>query len=324
MKKYLAWIPALVIMTAIFWFSAQPADVSTEMSDSVTRALLWTAEAVGLTDRLSPEQVHDLCGLLATPVRKAAHITEFAVLHLTVLFALFQWELPWKKWLKAALAVTVAYACTDELHQLFVPGRAGMVTDVLIDSTGAALITGLLWIVGRRNGLGGREAGGQEPPVPGSDSRVKQMVQGAAIAAVYVVLTMAFRPISFGPVQFRISEALCVLPYFTPAAVPGVFLGCLISNLLGGAAALDVVFGSLATLMGAVGSRLFRKNRYLVSLPPIAANMLIIPWVLKYAYGSGDMVWFMMITVGAGEILAVGILGQILLGALEPYREELF
>ena len=150
------------------------------------------------------------------------------------------------------------------------------------------------------------------------------MDQGAAIAAVYVVLTMAFRPISFGPVQFRISEALCVLPYFTPAAVPGVFLGCLISNLLGGAAALDVVFGSLATLMGAVGSRLFRKNRYLVSLPPIAANMLIIPWVLKYAYGSGDMVWFMMITVGAGEILAVGILGQILLGALEPYREELF
>ena len=141
MKKYLAWIPALVIMTAIFWFSAQPADVSTEMSDSVTRALLWTAEAVGLTDQLSLERVHELCGLLATPVRKAAHITEFAVLHLTVLFALFQWELPWKKWLKAALAVTVAYACTDELHQLLVPGRAGMVTDVLIDSTGAAPVS---------------------------------------------------------------------------------------------------------------------------------------------------------------------------------------
>lgn len=193
MKKYLAWIPALVIMTAIFWFSAQPADVSTEMSDSVTRALLWTAEAVGLTDRLSPERVHELCGLLATPVRKAAHITEFAVLHLTVLFALFQWELSWKKWLKAALAVTVAYACTDELHQLFVPGRAGMVTDVLIDSTGAALITGLLWIVGRRReGTPGEDgtvwaAGRPEDRsrrFPGPDSRVKQMVQGAAIAAV--------------------------------------------------------------------------------------------------------------------------------------------
>ena len=145
MKKYLAWIPALVIMTAIFWFSAQPADVSTEMSDSVTRALLWTAEAVGLTDRLSPEQVHDLCGLLATPGRKAAHITEFAVLHLTVLFALFQWELPWKKWLKAALAVTVAYACTDELHQLFVPGRSGQLKDVLIDGCGAVIGALIIW-----------------------------------------------------------------------------------------------------------------------------------------------------------------------------------
>ena len=123
MKKYLAWIPALVIMTAIFWFSAQPADVSTEMSDSVTRALLWTAEAVGLTDQLSLERVHELCGLLATPVRKAAHITEFAVLHLTVLFALFQWELPWKKWLKAALAVTVAYACMTFTSSLYRAGR---------------------------------------------------------------------------------------------------------------------------------------------------------------------------------------------------------
>ena len=207
---------------------------------------------------------------LATPVRKAAHITEFAVLHLTVLFALFQWELPWKKWLKAALAVTVAYACTDELHQLFVPGRAGMVTDVLIDSMGSGPYYGAFMDrrkTAGRNAWGKTERSGRQGRpedrsrrFPGPDSRVKQMVQGAAIAAVYVVLTMAFRPISFGPVQFRISEALCVLPYFTPAAVPGVFLGCLISNLLGGAAALDVVFGSLATLMGAVGSRLSEKT----------------------------------------------------------------
>lgn len=335
MKKYLAWIPALAIMTAIFWFSAQPADVSTEMSDGVTRVLLWAAETVGLTERLSPERVQELCGILAVPVRKTAHITEFAVLHLTVLFALSQWELSWKKWLRTALAVTVAYACTDELHQIFVPGRAGMVTDVLIDSTGAALITAVLWMVrGRREKRSGDAGavrmaegpgnGSSRSLASGMDNCVKQMVQGAAIAAVYVVLTMAFRPISFGPVQFRISEALCVLPYFTPAAVPGVFLGCLISNLLGGAAALDVVFGSFATLMGAVGSRLLRKNRYLVTLPPIAANTLIIPWVLKYAYGSADMVWFMMVTVGAGELLAVGVLGQFLLGALERYREELF
>lgn len=81
------------------------------------------------------------------------------------------------------------------------------------------------------------------------------MVHGAVIAAVYVVLTMAFAPISFGPIQFRISEALCILPFFTPAAVPGLFIGCFLSNFLCGAALPDVIFGSLATLIGAVGSR---------------------------------------------------------------------
>lgn len=156
------------------------------------------------------------------------------------------------------------------------------------------------------------------------DNKTRNLVYGALIAAIYVVLTMAFRPISFGPVQFRISEALCVLPYFTPAAIPGVFIGCLISNMLGGAMMMDVVFGSLATLIGAVGSYLLRKNRYLVSLPPIVSNTLIIPWVLKFAYGSEDMVWYMMITVGIGEILAIGVLGQLLLTALVRYRDIIF
>lgn len=103
------------------------------------------------------------------------------------------------------------------------------------------------------------------------------MVHGAVIAAIYVVLTILFAPISFGPVQFRISEALCVLPYFTPAAVPGVFLGCLLSNLLCGAAALDVVFGSLATLIGAVGSYVLRDHKWAVCVPPILSNTIIIP-----------------------------------------------
>lgn len=87
-----------------------------------------------------------------------------------------------------------------------------------------------------------------------SSSRTYFMVYAAAIAAIYTVLTMVFAPISFGPVQFRISEALCILPFFTPAAVPGLFIGCLLSNLLCGAAALDIIFGSLATLIGALGS----------------------------------------------------------------------
>lgn len=156
------------------------------------------------------------------------------------------------------------------------------------------------------------------------ENKTRNLVYGALIAAIYVVLTMVFRPISFGPIQFRISEALCILPYFTPAAIPGVFLGCLISNMLGGAVMMDVVFGSLATLIGAVGSWILRKNRYLVSVPPISSNTLIIPWVLKFAYGSEDLIWYMMVTVGIGEVLAIGVLGQILLTALDKHKNAIF
>ncbi|MBR6614754.1 MAG: QueT transporter family protein [Lachnospiraceae bacterium] len=156
------------------------------------------------------------------------------------------------------------------------------------------------------------------------ENKTRNLVFGALIAAIYVVLTMVFRPISYGPIQFRISEALCVLPYFTPAAIPGVFIGCLISNMLGGAVLMDVVFGSLATLIGALGSWLLRKNRWLVSVPPILSNTLIIPWVLKFAYGSEDLVWYMMITVGIGELLAIGVLGQLLITVLAKYRNIIF
>ena len=156
------------------------------------------------------------------------------------------------------------------------------------------------------------------------ENKTRNLVFGALIAAIYVVLTMAFRPISYGPIQFRISEALCVLPFFTPAAIPGVTLGCLISNLLGGAVMMDVIFGSLATLIGAIGSWLLRRNRWMVSLPPILSNTLIIPWVLKFAYGSEDLVWYMMITIGIGEILAIGVLGQLLISVLTKYRNTIF
>ena len=150
------------------------------------------------------------------------------------------------------------------------------------------------------------------------------MTHAAAVAAIYIVLTMVFQPISFGPVQFRVSEALCILPFFTPAAVPGLFVGCLLSNLFCGATALDVIFGSLATLIGAVGSYLLRHNRWAVCVPPIMANTIIIPWVLRYAYGSADLIPVAMVTVGAGEILAIGVLGNALLAALLPVRNAVF
>ncbi len=152
-----------------------------------------------------------------------------------------------------------------------------------------------------------------------SDKTIYLMVHGAAIAAVYTVLTMVFAPISFGPVEFRVSEALCILPFFTPAAVPGLFLGCFLSNLLCGSAMLDVVFGSIATLIGALGSYRLRRTMWAVCIPPIVSNTVIIPWVLRYAYGSADLIPVAMLTVGIGEILAIGVLGNMLLMMLKRY-----
>ncbi len=149
-------------------------------------------------------------------------------------------------------------------------------------------------------------------------------VQGAVIAAIYVALTGLVMPIAFGPVQFRISEALCVLPYFTPAAVPGVSIGCLLSNLIYGAAMPDVIFGTLATFIGAVGSYLLRRKKWLVCVPPILSNTIIIPWVLRCAYGSADLIPVAMLTVGIGEVLAIGVAGNLLLAALEKYRGVIF
>jgi len=157
-----------------------------------------------------------------------------------------------------------------------------------------------------------------------ASSKTVYMVYAAAIAAIYVVLTMVFAPISFGPIQFRISEALCILPYFTPAAIPGLFVGCFLSNLLGTAAPLDILFGSLATLIGAIGSYALRDKKWLVCLPPILSNTIIIPWVLRFAYGTEDLIPFAMLTVGIGEVLAIGVLGNMFLVLLERYKGVIF
>lgn len=149
------------------------------------------------------------------------------------------------------------------------------------------------------------------------------LVNAAAIAAIYVVLTLLFAPLSYGEVQVRFSEAFTILPYFTPAAVPGLFIGCLIANFLGGAVLPDVIFGSLATLIGAFFSWKLRSNKFLVPLPPIAANMLIVPLVLRFAYGVPLPIPFMMLTVGIGEVISCGVIGLILLLALERYKDKI-
>lgn len=155
--------------------------------------------------------------------------------------------------------------------------------------------------------------------------RVPFLAQAAMIAAVYVVVTLLFAPFSYGEVQVRLSEALTILPAFTPAAIPGLFIGCLLSNLLGGCILPDILFGSLATLLGAVFTYLLRNhNRFLAPLPPIAANALIVPFVLRYGYQVPLPIPFLMLTVGIGEVVSCGLLGMILYTALHRYKGILF
>lgn len=158
--------------------------------------------------------------------------------------------------------------------------------------------------------------------------RTRYLVRAAVIAALYVVLTYLSAALGMsgqGLVQLRFSEALCILPYFSPAAVPGLALGCLLSNLLTGAHVLDIIFGTLATLLGAVGTRLLRKHRFLAPFPPILANTLVVPFVIRYAYLSTDTALpLLFLTVGVGEILSVGVLGTVLLLCLEKHRKTVF
>lgn len=151
------------------------------------------------------------------------------------------------------------------------------------------------------------------------------MTQAAMIATIYVVLTVVFAPFSFGQVQVRISEALTILPFFTPAAIPGLYIGCLIGNIIGGAILPDIIFGSLATLIGAVFTYLLRKqSKFLAPIPPIAANTIIVPFVLYYAYGITLPIPLLMLGLLIGELISCGLLGMILLTSLEKHRYKIF
>ena len=151
------------------------------------------------------------------------------------------------------------------------------------------------------------------------------IAQGALIAAAYVALTVAFAPFSFKEIQVRIAEALTILPVFTEAAIPGLAVGCLLANIIGGAVLPDVIFGSLATLIGAVGTRMLRDRKpVLAVIPPVVSNMLIIPFVLRYAYEVLLPIPLMMLTVGIGEAISCGVLGLLLYKALFPHRKNIF
>ena len=159
-----------------------------------------------------------------------------------------------------------------------------------------------------------------------NQNKVKFLVKSAIIAALYVVLTFVARVFGLdsGAIQVRISESLVALLFFTPAAIPGLTIGCLLSNILVGCVFWDVVFGTLATLIGAVAGYALRKYKYAVLIPNILSNAIIVPFVLKYVYAFDGALYYFIITVGIGEIISCGILGMVLMMALMPIRNVLF
>lgn len=159
------------------------------------------------------------------------------------------------------------------------------------------------------------------------NKKVLFIAQAAMIAAIYVVLTFLANLLGLasGAIQVRLSEALTILPFFLPAAIPGLFIGCLLSNLLTGGILIDVVFGSLTTLIAAFATYALRKhNKFLAPVPPIIANTLVVPFILVYGYKISAPIWSFMITVGIGEVISCGILGMVLLFALEKQKKILF
>ena len=158
-----------------------------------------------------------------------------------------------------------------------------------------------------------------------TQNQVMLLVHAAMIAALYVVLTFLANSLGLASsaIQIRFSEALTVLPYFTPAAIPGLFAGCLLSNILTGCAPPDIIFGSLATLIGAVFTRKIRKYKWLAPVPPLLANAVIVPFVLLYAYGIRPL-WLSFVTVTIVEMISCGVLGMILLFSLQKYASRIF
>lgn len=157
--------------------------------------------------------------------------------------------------------------------------------------------------------------------------QVRKVIYAGVIAAIYACLTIAFAPISYGPVQARISEALFILPCFTDAAVPGLFLGCLLSSLLTGAPVYDVIFGSVATLLASVLTRILAKrsvSKWVLPLPTVSCNAIIIGLILKFFYAEPLPLYLLALYVALGEALVCYLLGLPLKALLTRYEDRLF
>lgn len=159
------------------------------------------------------------------------------------------------------------------------------------------------------------------------NSKTKKLVQGALIGALYAALTLIAQPISYGLMQVRISEALCILPFFSASAMPGLFVGCLIANLLGGAPLYDIIFGSLATLLAAYSTHLIRKkniSKWLAPLPAVLINAFVVGALLTYVYEVGVPFLTASAYVGAGQAIACYGFGMPLLLVLRRYAPKIF
>ena len=160
--------------------------------------------------------------------------------------------------------------------------------------------------------------------------RVKKstyIIQFLIIAALYAGITIAEQftvGMTKDIIQVRLSDALTVLPVFTPAAIPGLFAGCLVSNYVIGCQTYDVIFGSLATLAGAIGTYILRKHKFMAPVPPILINMITIPLLFTYVYRYEDSFWYYVIAIGIGQLIACGVLGIALMLGLEDHKEKLF
>jgi len=155
-----------------------------------------------------------------------------------------------------------------------------------------------------------------------TNSKSKKIAFTALIAAIYAAVTYSLTFMSFGVVQFRIAEGLTVLPYFLSLAIPGLFLGCIISNIISPIGIPDLILGSLATLIAAVLTHLIGKSnikskKFLAPLPPVIVNAIIIGIMLKILYVPEMPLYLCMLQVGFGEIVCCYGLGIPLMHAIE-------
>jgi uncharacterized membrane protein len=155
------------------------------------------------------------------------------------------------------------------------------------------------------------------------NKHIRQGALASVIAALYAALTLLLAPISYGEIQLRVAEALCVLPLFTPAAIPGLFVGCLLANLLGGNGPWDVALGSLTTLAAAFLTWRLRKAHLAVALaPPVLFNAVVVGAMLGALYIPDVPIPMLMLSVGLGQFAAVYLFGWLLVRAIRKTGME--